>query len=120
MKATIKDIRRLADRIKDNWSLCELFAETRRAAEAEMMVAQTFHAAVINQEKQGEPFSFRGDNVLTCHGGGLADNATAYGMLLQRGYFVEEQRPPKTVIFVTQKLVEYLDAFFAKKEAVPA
>lgn len=116
-KAQLEDILRLKARIKDNWSLCQLFEGTPAAAEAEAMVAQTFRAAVISQEKWGEPFSFRGAGVSACHGGGLADNRSAYDMLLDKGYFVEEQREGKTVIFITQKLVEFLDAFFVRKDA---
>lgn len=48
-RAKFADIERLAGRVKDNWALCQLFEGTRRASEAEMMVAQTLHAAVINQ-----------------------------------------------------------------------
>lgn len=114
MKATIDDIQRLASRIKDNWTLCKLFDGTKRAAEAEMMVAQTVHACVANHAKQGEAFSFRGDGVFSSGGNGLVDNGTAYGMLVGRGYFTEGDRGGKVVIFVTQKLVDYLDGFFAK------
>lgn len=115
MKATIEDIKRLAVLIEDNWSLCELFAGTRRAAEAEMMVAQTVHACVTNHAKRGEAFSFRGNGVSSYGGGGLVDNGTAYGMLVGRGYFTEEEHDGKVVIFVTQKLIDHLDAHFAGK-----
>lgn len=111
-KASLPDIERLAGRIKDNWSLCQLFEGTRRASEAEMMVAQTIHAAIVNQKKHGEPFSFRGDGVFGGGGGGLVDNATAYGMLLDRAYFVEETRGDKTVIFITQKLLDFIDGYY--------
>jgi len=115
VKAKIEDIRRLAKRIEDNWSLCNLFDGTPNAFEAEMMVAQTVHASVTNHEKRGEGFSFRGDGVFGRGGGGLVDNATAYGTLTEQGYFTEGDREGKPVIFITQKLVDYLDAFFAKK-----
>lgn len=118
MKATIEDIRRLAERIENSWSLCELFKGTRRACKAQVMVTQTIHASVINHDKHGETFSFRGDGVFTRGGGGLTDNGYAYRTLLEREYFTEEERGDKTVIFVTQKLVDYLDTFFARK-AVP-
>lgn len=112
-KATIEDIQRLKKRIKDNWSLCQLFEGTPAACEAEMMVAQTFHAAVINHKKHGEAFSWKG-NVESRSGAGLVDNATAYRMLLEHGYFIEQERDGKTIIVITQKLVDLLTGFFAK------
>lgn len=113
MKAKIGDIQRLAKRVG---SLSSLFSGTRRAAEAEVMVAQTFRASVVNHREHGEAFSFRGKEVFSVGHGGLVDNATAYGMLTGRGYFVEEGRDGRVAIFVTQKLVEYLDAYFARKD----
>ena len=113
MKATIADIKRLAVLIKDQWSLCELFKGTQRAADAEMMVTQTIHACVANHAKRGEAFSFRGDGGFSV--GGLVDNGTAYGMLVERGYFTEVEYDGRPVIFVTQRLVDHLDAHFAKK-----
>lgn len=80
------------------------------------MVAQTVHASVINDDKQGEAFSFRGKGVFKCECGGLVDNATGYRMLVDRAFFVEEKRDGKAVIFVTQKLVDYLDAYFVREE----
>ena len=112
--ASITDIKRLALLIENNWSLCELFDGTRRAAEAEMMVTQTIHACVTNHAKQGRAFSFRGDGVFSV--GGLVDNGTAYGMLVERGYFTEGEHDGRAVIFVTQRLVDFLDKFFAKSE----
>ncbi len=80
--AKIEDIKRLSKQIIDNWSLCELFKGTRRASEAEMMVAQTFHAAVINHAEHGKPFSFKGEGIEGYGGGGLVDNCTAYRIYL--------------------------------------
>lgn len=117
VKAEIKDIQRLAKRIGDSDQLSNLFTGTRRAGEAEVMVAQTVHASVTNHKKRGEAFSFRGDGVSKFSHGGLVDNGTAYGMLTSREYFMEEERGGKTVIFITQKLVDYLDAFFARTTA---
>ena len=119
-KAAVADVIRLAGRIKDNWSLCQLFEGQRRACEAEMMVAQTIHAAATNaQGDPAEPFSWKDPNVNYTGGGGLVDNATAYHMLLAKYYFVEEQRQhpdgdERTVIFPTRKLVSYLDGYFAR------
>lgn len=110
--AEIEDIQRLAKQIKDNWSLCELFDDTPRALEAEMMVAQTIHACVINHQKLGEAFSFRERRVYSRGCGGLENNASAYRMLLNRGYFVKNQRRGKPVIFVTKKLINLLDHHF--------
>ncbi len=117
MKAKIEDIRRLFGLVKEHGGLWELFAGTPRALEAETMVCQTLLASVTNNDKRGEPFSFRGDGVFTRSGGGLTDNATAYAMLCERGYFVEgeygvTQRP---VIFITQALLDLLDRYFSAK-----
>ena len=113
-KAKFEDIERLAKQAPDNWALCELFAGTRRATEAEVMVAQTLQACVLNHKEHGKAFSWREDGVFGC--GGLIDNATAYGMLLEREYFVEEERDGKTIIIITQLLVNYLDKYFARNE----
>lgn len=112
--ASITDIQRLAGRIKNEMYLCGLFSTTPRASEAETMVAQTIRACVTNHAKRGEAFSFRGDGVFSYGGGGLVDNGTAYGMLVERGYFTEGERDEKVVIFITQKLIDHLDAHFAK------
>lgn len=37
-------------------------------------------------------------------------------MLISQEYFTEEERGEKVVIFITQKLVDYLDAYFARKQ----
>ena len=48
MKATIADIKRLAVLIKDQWSLCELFKGTQRAADAEMIaLLENFGGVVL-------------------------------------------------------------------------
>ncbi len=114
-KATLEGIERIAKKIKDSWSLCELFAGTKRAYEAETMVVQTFLAAIQNQKKHGEPFSFRGKGVHSTSGGGIVDNATAYNMLLDRGYFVEESHKGKVVIFITQGLIDFVDGYHKAK-----
>lgn len=114
VKAKIKDIQRLAKLVG---SLGMLFSGTRRAAEAEAMVAQTFRASVVNHKEHSEAFSFRADGVFSSGHGGVVDNATAYGMLTSRGYFAEEERGEKVAIFITQKLVDYLDAYFARKQS---
>ncbi len=108
----IDDLRSLKDKIKSNWTLCNLFDGTGRASEKEMMVAQTIHAAVTNLDgKPGEPFSIRGDGCFATHGNGLVDNATAYGYLCSREYFEEEDRKNKVVIFPTRKLLDKLIDF---------
>lgn len=112
--AKFKDIQALAKRIPSDWSLCELFDGTSRAKEAEVMVAQTLHACVLNHKAHGVAFSWRGERVFSRGGGGIVDNGTAYGMLLKREYFVEEERDGKTIIFVTQKLVDLLEGHLAK------
>ncbi len=116
VKAEIGYIERLASKVKDNWSLCNLFDGTRNACEAEVMVTQTIHACVLNHKKLGKAFSFRGDGVFGGAGGELIDNGTAYGMLLERKFFVEEEHDDKVVIVVTQKLIDYLDNYFESKK----
>ena len=61
-KATIEDIRRIDEHIDNN--LLMLFDGVNAGAEAEEMVAQTFHASVLNYEECGEAFSVRGGGVL--------------------------------------------------------
>ncbi len=112
-KAKIEDILDLADKVSDNWSLCHLFEGTPRAFEAEMMVAQTLHACKLNHKSYGVAFSWRG-NVEHSGGGGLVDNGIAYGMLLEREYFVEEEREGRTIILMTQRLVDLLKGHLAK------
>ena len=111
--ATIDDVNRLADKIEDDWTLCELFKGRRRAKEGEYMVAQTIHAARTNAEKRGKPFSFKGAGVEGRGGGGLVDNGTAYAWLLEDEFFVEDKHEGKTVIYPTQTLINALDEFFA-------
>lgn len=112
--ATVEDVIRLKAKIKSNQFLCELFDGRRRAAEAEYMVAETICAAVLNAAAHGEPFSFREDGVHDSGGGGIVDNYTAYGWLVSDRFFHEDERQGKPVIFPTKKLVDHLDAFFAK------
>lgn len=114
-KAKVEDIIDLASKIPDNWALCQLFEGTPRACEAETMVAQTLHACVLNHKKHGTAFSWRGDGVQTPRQKCGTDNATAYGMLLNRKYFVEEGRDNKVIIIMTQKLVDLLRGHLAKK-----
>lgn len=114
--AAFDDIKRLAGRIKDNWALCQLFEGTRCASEGEMMVAQTLHASVINHDKHGQAFSFRGAGVRAprqCDG---TNNGFAYQTLLEREYFIESEFEGKPTIVMTDKLVKVLDGFLAKQE----
>lgn len=115
-KASIEDIQQLKKWIKDNWALCQLFEGTYAACEAEIMVAQTVHAAVANYKEFGEAFSWKGKGVERPRDRAGTDNATAYQMLLKRGYFIEQERDERTIIVITQKLVDLLDKFFSKKE----
>lgn len=109
--ASIEDVSRLAERIDDSWTLCQLFEGHRRACEAETMVAQTIHGARINAKEHGEPFSFKGDGVNSSGGAGLVDNRTAYGWLIGEGFFIEDKRQGRAVIFPTKKLIARLDGF---------
>ena len=77
MNATIDDVKRLRELIKDDWSLCQLFEGKPRAKEAEVMGAQTIHAAVINANANGNPFSFKGEGVESVQGGHRASGGWA-------------------------------------------
>lgn len=114
-KAKIEDIQDLATKIPDNCALRQLFEGTPRACEAETMVVQTLHACVLNHKKHGIAFSWRGDGVRMPKQRCGTDNGTAYGMLLNREYFVEEGRDNKVIIIMTQKLVDLLRGHLAKK-----
>lgn len=107
----IERILPLTEKIKDNWSLCEFFADMgSRASEKEYMVAETIHACKINHAQHGECFSFKGK--LQNSGNGLVDNTTAYGWLVGNGYFKEETRESRPVIIPTPKLLDRLEWFF--------
>ncbi len=110
-KAKVEDIKRLAKRAKQS-RLMSLFEQTEEAAEAEAMVSQTLQASVAHHKEHGVAFSWLGDRVSKQYA-----NRTAYSMLRERGYFVEEKRERKKIVIVTQKLVEYLDKYFARKDA---
>lgn len=114
-KATIEDIRKLAKKIPQPNSLMQLFDGERRACEAEWMVWQTLHACILNHKEHGEAFSIR--DIRSGGGTGLVDNFTAYGMLVDRKYFIEEKRGDKTVIIMTQKLVDVLRGHLARKSS---
>ena len=120
MYATTEDVNRLAAVIKDDWTLCELFDGLPRAKEAEYMVAETIRAARINAEKHGKPFSFVGAGVQAVHGSGLLDNRTAFGWLVDDGFFALDKHEGREVIFPTKKLIKCLDAFFARQGKVAA
>jgi hypothetical protein len=119
--ASIEDVNRLAGQIEDNWTLCQLFEDHRRACEAETMVAQTIHAAKINAKEHGKPFSFKGDGVHGSSGGYLIDNGTAYAWLVDEGFFVESGHSvlKREVIFPTRKLIDRLDRFLGNPIATP-
>jgi len=110
-KASIEDLRRLKAKMEDNFALCSFMGKT----EKEYMVACTIHAAVNNFDdpERKEAYSVRGN--VFCN----TDNTQSYNFLRERGYFHEEARDDKIVIFVTQKLVDALDAFFDKGTTIP-
>lgn len=110
-KAKIEDIQELAEKIG---TPCNLFPGERNACEAETMIGQTLHACIVTHKKYGEAFSWRGAGVFTSGHGGLVNNGTAYGMLLERGYFLEEERGDRTIIIMTQKLVDLLKGYLAR------
>lgn len=114
--ATIEDVTRIKAKVKDEWSLCQFFEGRRRALEAERIVLQTIHAAAINFKIQGEPFLFQDDCPHGQGGGFIVANDYAYDWLLSDGFFVEDERDGKVVIFMTKKLIERLDAHFDRTE----
>lgn len=108
--AKIEDIKELVGR-----SWCGLFEGTGCACEAETMVQQTLAAAVTNQRERGKPFSIKGKGVERTRAKCGTDSGTAYHMLLDKDYFVEDEHEGDTVIFMTQKLVDLLRGHLAKK-----
>lgn len=116
IKTINESILALAERIKDNWTLCN-FAENMgsRACEKEVMIAQTIHACRINLKAHGKAFSFdecdRG-----CHNGGLVDNGTAISYLFRKGYFKAGKFQGKPTIIPTPKLLAALEDFFENGE----
>ena len=109
--ASIVDIKRHADQIKDNWSLCNFWGN----CEAEVMIAQTIHACVLNHAEHGEAFSFKGGNVNSIHNGGLVNNHRAYHQLIDQGMFIEDEFKSRTVIRPTHSLIQRLDEYFSRK-----
>ena len=114
-KAKIEDIQDLVAKIPDSWALCQLVEGTSQAFEAEYMVAETLHACAINHKTHGIAFSWRGDGVQSARQSDGTNNGSAYAMLLDRKYFVEENRDDKVIIVITQKLVDLLREYLAKK-----
>ena len=104
--AKIDDIKQLAKKIKDSFSLCDFMGKCER----EVLVAQTIHAAVINYKNHGEPFSFNEIKGAT-H---LCDNFTAFDWLVEKEYFIEDKRKGRIVIFPTQLLIDKLKIFFTE------
>lgn len=113
---TYDRIRRLAAQITKGWELCDSWLQN---SESELMICQTLSAAVINLEKRGEPYSIRGVGVFSC--GQCVDNDRAYRRLVSEGYFTEEERTidgiAATVIFMTPKLLDAVEAHFANEES---
>lgn len=107
----IADLRAVRTNIRDGFSLCDFMGVSEREA----LVVQTIVAAVNNLDTHGEPYSIRGKGVFTTHGGGLIDNRSAYGYLVDVGYFEEENRGENVVIFPTRKLLDALLRFFKTK-----
>jgi hypothetical protein len=106
----VKDVQRLARRIKDNWSLCNFLGK----AEKEYMVATTIHACVKNHQTTGEMFSKKGGNLN--HETRLCQNSSSYAAMINDGYLVEADRQGEAVILPTQKLIDKLKRFFAIEE----
>jgi hypothetical protein len=81
--------------------------------EREVLVGQTIVASVHNLDARGEAYSIRGAGVFSVVGGGLFDNYSAYCYLLKNGYFEEDDRGGRVVIFPTRKLLDALLRFFS-------
>lgn len=113
--AFLADLRTVRDTMGTGW-LGDTWLQN---SEAEGMVQQTIHAAMINLDKRGEPFSIRGDGVFGVSGGGLINNGPAYKRLLDDGLFCEDERviddKPKVVIFPTRKLLWLLLAHLVEE-----
>jgi len=130
MKAilTMKRLEALATAIADNFALCEFLGMT----EAEVLVAQTVHAAYANAKRRGIQCSFRGDGVFSQGGNGIYDNGKGYRKLLDEKLIIEEQLLAKEfeplpkgikpdsdgkvpLIWLTDELVERLDRHLAQR-----
>lgn len=103
---------RIRPLVADGWSLCGFMGKHER----EVMAAQTIQAAEANLKTHGEPFSFRDPNCLATKGNGLADNTSAYRWLVAEGYFAEDTRQGRPVIFPTMKLLDALERYFKGEE----
>lgn len=102
----LQDLAFVREQIKDHRSLCEFMGKT----EKEVLVAQTIRATGVTLEAEGEPFSVLGNLQDSPH----CENTASYQDLVDDGYFAEETRGKRTVIFPTRKLLDALKVFFAK------
>ena len=114
-KAKIEDIKRLAKKIKDNWSLCQFAQDTGTGCEIEYLIAETVHACVLNHKEHGEPFSFNKIKYSTS----LCNNFSAFDWLVENGLFIDTKRKGKRIIVLTQHCIDRLDEFFNKKTKSP-
>lgn len=105
--ADIKDIKRLAEKLEDNWGLWDFTGDR----ESEVMIGQTFFASVINYNNFGIAFSF---NEIATRGVGIVDNHRGFRKLIDREYIFEGEHDGKKIIFITPKLIEALDKHLAK------
>lgn len=110
---SIQTLRDLKARIVADKGLWNFF-DVPQAFEKELMAAQTICAAVINYDQHGESFSIKG-NVNSSMA-----NSQSYHWLCEQGYLEEVKRmvdgKSTVVILPTDKLIEKLQAYFAKKE----
>ena len=98
----IERLKRIREAIpRGSWDLMNFTGNS----ESEVMIAQTVYAAINNLNGQPkEPYSIR--NISDGYG-----NQKAYEWLIRDGYFREETREEKTVIFITDKLLEKLEGY---------
>ncbi len=106
--ATEEDVRRLAEKIDNSFSLCSFMGK----AEKEYMVAYNITSCVNNLDnpEYGKLVSFKG-NVSSTH-----DNWTSYQYLIEEGFFVEDTFQDKIVVLPTQKLINKLDRYFNREK----
>lgn len=126
------DLRRLTKRVPNQWALCELFKDFKRASEMEFIAGSTLHACVNNLDRHGKAFSFVSNSVTATSGGGLVDNATAWSQLKANGFidavFVAEGAYSPVpddinnsdgsilICWVTRKLLDRLKGHFARMD----
>ena len=105
MRATIEQIRPVADRIKTGWEMCDSWLQR---GEKEAMVCQTLVAA-RNRFDDGKGAASR--QALARDHGRLAENSSCFGQMVEDGFFEVEVEDGACcqLVYPTVKLVQYVE-----------